>query len=636
MTDPKHTHFFAGGITLSPEKGSAVVPALKATLPEQSLPVPQSRFFAAKPFVRCEHYSLFIAGSIFPKDAEGSAPREPLVASLYKQYGPSFPSHLEGYFFIILFDHTTQECIFFNNRYQATSFYYYVDNDLFVFASSLRLLLTLLPFKPEFDVRSIPSFLHTGFSSTEHTQFKNVYRLLPTYRIQIHKGMVTHAHHWQTEFVFDRRPFHDLEEHLDTYERLFEKSIDRIIRTYGTKELGCFLSGGHDTSFIYLKAQQLFKRPVHTFTASFDDFGFDEAPKARYLTEKFGGHHHRVAIGKEALDNIPLMVRLVEEPVPGGGLPIFSCCRAAAEHVDTLLSGDAGDTLWGEYYPVAEWHRYFHSMPYVLRRFAHWLNKAVLKVNDWERLWESEHVFSLFAEKDMYHDFFNRLCTYRHYNDDALRALLDPAVYASGKAHTCMLDIPFTRKTMYDALVEAKMFYGVYQYMLPPTQKPLEGLGVNFYPPYFDHDIISFINLLPAEWLNGGTTFQKLINDAHKRRFHKQVLLRYLPERYVYSVQQSLDVPFHAFMTKRPYVLENLLRRLKKRGWYNNVTLDRLFREFPKQEVKPHEIIQLKHHGYRIFCLLSLEVWCMEFMDPPAVAQTTDLNIVPLQDYLAL
>jgi len=179
------------------------------------------------------------------------------------------------------------------------------------------------------------------------------------------------------------------------------------------------------------------------------------------------------------------------------------------------------------------------------------------------------------------------------------------------------------------------MFYGVYQYMIPPTQKPLEAFGIAFYTPYFNHDVITFINSLPEEWLNGGSTIKKLINDAHKRKFHKKTLLRYLPPRYVYSVQQSLDIPFHSFLPKRPEILHILLRRLKKRGWYNNAELERLFDEFPRQKVKPHELHELQHHGYRIFSLLSFEVWCMEFLDISWKDKKCDNKIIPLEEYLS-
>jgi asparagine synthase (glutamine-hydrolysing) len=558
-----------------------------------------------------------------------------VITQLYEQQGRDFTKALEGFFIIVLHDSLSNECYVFNNRYQATQCYYCLRENVLFFSHSLATLLAILPFTPELDLRSIPSFLQTGFSYTERTQFKDIFKLLPTQSIHVRHGTYTISDHWKTEYIFDRRPFYDVENKLDEYETIFRKSIQHFIEAYKPKELGCFVSGGHDTSMVFIEAQQIFNKPIHTFTASFNDFGFDEAPKSRFITEKFGGIHHTISIGPEVLDLLPLMVNCIEEPVSGGAFPIFACVFEAQKHVDAMLSGDAGDSLWGEYYPVNEWHKYLKQLPHPLRASLKMINKAFRNITDWERLWESDHVFSLFAQKDMYKDFFARLCSYRHYDQHFLRQLLDPSLFADSRPYSCMIDIPFTKDNLFDALVEAKMLYGLYQYMLPPTQKPLESFGVNYFSPYLNHDLITFINSLPEDWLNSGSSFSKLVNDAHRRKFHKLAMLRYLPKRYVYSAQQSLDVPFHSFLTKRPFVLEKLLKRLKRRGLFNNKTLDRIFYEFPHQKVKPHEIIELKHHGYRIFCLLTLEIWCMKFLDDDRKENMLSQTTVPLEDYLS-
>lgn len=597
---------------------------------------------SACPFVKIQSYSVFIAGkilSILPDDCklpDYTNKSEELAARLYGKYGSDFYSLLDGNFLILLYDENKNKFWIFNNRYQATSLYYYLDDNIFIFANSLERLLSILPFKPLFEKKSIPSFLNTGFSWTEKTQFKNVFRLLPACGLQVKEKKIDLIHHWDKEFVFNRKPFKDIENKLDEYERLFSASIKNFLDRNNPKEVGCFLSGGHDTSFVFIQAAKLLKKPIHTFTVSFKNFGFDEGPKAKYLTDMFGGIHHKVIVENKHLDLIPRMIKIVEEPLSGGSFPIFVCCLEVSKYVDSVLTGDGGDTLWGEYYPVAEWHKYLKHLPYFVRKLIHNMNKTLLKFNDWERFWESEHVFSLFAEKNMYGNFFRRLCSYRHFDDEFLKRLLNPEAFKNNSVNKCALDIKFNRNNFFDALVETKMFYGLYQYMIPPTQKPLESFGVKFFPPYLNFKIINFINSLPEGWLNGGTSFRKLANDAHKRRFHKKALLRYLPQKYVYSAQQSLDVPFHSFLNDRPQILSKLLTRLKKRRWFNDYELEKIFNEFPKQKAKPYELCELKNHGYRIFCLLTLEIWCMEFLDRDSKQKRIINEDIPLEDYLFL
>jgi len=557
-----------------------------------------------------------------------------LVYGLYKKHGGQCSEFLEGLFSIYLYDATKKECFIFNNRYQSTGVYYYTTDSYCVFSSSLKLLLSALGHDVVFDVTSIPSFLRTGFSYTEKTQFKNIFRLLPTF--YLHCTPDTHAvcNHWGNEYTFNRKPIEDVEKKVDEYETLFRASIKNYLDSVKPDSLGCLLSGGHDTSYIFLQSAQLFHKPVHAFTGTFEHFGFDESPKARFVTDRFGGIHHKVLVGEKALDLLPLMTRVLEEPLSGGAFPIFCCMREAAKYCDCVFTGDAGDTLWGEYYPVSEWHRYMRHIPHWLRKGMFSLNNVLRGMTDWERLWESEHVFRLFAQKDMYADFFGRLCTYRHYNADWMRSLLDTSLFPSIEGNSCMFDIPFTKETLFDTLVEAKMFYGMHPYMQPPGQRSLEAWGARYFAPYYNRELITFINSLPQEWLNGGSSLSKLTNNAHKRLLHKKALLRYLPQQYVYSAQQSFDVPFHSFLTKRPEVLTRLCKSLKKRGWFNEKTLNKLFEEFPKQKVKPHELHELKHHGYRIFCLLTLEVWYREFFELRNEVRTITDTPMPLEEYL--
>ena len=580
-----------------------------------------------------EHYFVGIMGTIY-SFYDCPAINNDLIA-LYKEYDQAYTSKLNGDFVIFLFDKKKQTLFISNDRYYPTHFYYYLNGIILFFGSSLNILRQYLANDLKWDQASLPSFLQTGFSSTEQMPYKNVFRLLPTFTLVLQNQSYYVTENWKGEYLFQRKALKDVNQSIDQYEFLFQTSIINFLKHSQPKELGCFLSGGHDTSYTFIQANKIFKKPIHTFTAVFKDFGFNEAPKAQYLVERFGGIQHTVTIGAQALDYIPQMIRCAEEPVAGGSLPIYMCIKAASKYVDAMLSGDAGDTLWGEYYPVNEWHSYLKNFPYWMRRLILLLNQAALHVWDWERLWESEHLFSIFAHKDMYHHFLKRLCTYRHYQEKALKTLLAPDLFQKIKYNRSQVSIPFNKNNFHDILVEAKMFLGVYQYMILPTYKSLAAFNLDFHTPYFHKDLIDFINALPQAWLNDGTSFQKLINKAEKRKLHKRALLRYLPREYVDTAQQSLDVPFHSFLPSRPAILNNLLKRLKKRGWYNNQTLERIFNEFPRQHIKPHEIIELKHHGYRIFCLLTYEVWCMQFLDNDMRDQDSD-RLIPLDQYLEL
>ena len=120
-------------------------------------------------------------------------------------------------------------------------------------------------------------------------------------------------------------------------------------------------------------------------------------------------------------------------------------------------------------------------------------------------------------------------------------------------------------------------------------------------------------------------------NKRINRLFHKRALARYLDPREIRNL--SFDIPWARILLPRPRIIELLLERLVRRGWFHEPTLRSLFREFRAQRHKEHELLELKNHGYRIFTLLSLEIWATEYLDG-RMTDSPEERIV-LEDYLA-
>ena len=479
---------------------------------------------------------------------------------------------------------------------------------------------------------STRAFLANGFTASDQTVVAGVRKLLPTFSLRVAGGEVALWNHWDRELDFDRRGFGDLDAHLDAYERVYRSGLSSYLGRRRPAELGCLLSGGHDTSFAFLQASRVFGKPLHAFTATFPGWAFDEAEYARAVCDRYGGVFHPVPFLPAHLDRVVSLVRATEEPVVSSSLALHLIAAEASRHVETMLGGDGGDTAWGEYYPVVEYHRWTKGLPLAAHKALHRLAGAAVRATDWERFWELEHVAGLFATEDRYADFMRRLLTYRHYSEADLRDLLRAETFAGETFSRSVLEIPVTRERFADDLIESKLVNGFHPYMPLYTTKSMAHYGLDIFLPTLDREVMRFITRLPMEWVNGGTTLQRLTNSKRiNRRFHKAALARHLGPGAVRNL--SFDIPWHAILRPRTRVLELLLARLKRRGWFQDARLDRLFAEFQSQRVKPHELLELKHHGYRVFALLSLEVWCTEYLDG-RMTEDPDADL-RLEDYLA-
>jgi asparagine synthase (glutamine-hydrolysing) len=535
-----------------------------------------------------------------------------LVKAIFLVGPESWLQQADGLFFVYAIQKRKNIHLLLNNHYQLTHLYYAIEKEELLFSNEMSGLLPHLRDR-KIHFPAALNFLRNGFNQSDQTQIFGVKKLLPTFWIEVSPSGWALKNRWPHHFSFARQPFRSLEKKVDEYEFLYKKSLNDYLEARKPEELATLLSGGHDTSFAMIQASKVFKKPVHAFTVTFPQWSFSEGQYAKSICEKFGGVFHAFPFQSSHLDLIRDMIEACEEPVLGSTLPLHALAQEVANTTDTLLGGDGGDTLWGEYFPVAEFHRWIRRLPLTVRKGLHFASRWLRDTTDWERFWELEHVAGLFAREDMYSHFMSRLCTYRHFSDDFLRDLLEPEFLEQAPAPS-LLEIPFGARNFSNALIEGKYFNAFLTYQAFQQTRSINSFGIEFYLPTIQKDVVQFINSLPNEWLNGGTPFHRLINSKSiNRRFHKHTLQRHLKREEIYN--RSFDIPWHQLLGDRPDLMTALEESLLKRGWYQRKSLQKLFRDFKNQKHKDYELLELKSHGYRIMALLSLEIWCQKFLD---------------------
>lgn len=113
--------------------------------------------------------------------------------------------------------------------------------------------------------------------------------------------------------------------------------------------LGCFLSGGVDSSLIAAIAKRKLGS-LRTFTVRMDDARYDESPYAERVAHQIESDHITLDCDAKPAEDL---VRLISQlGLPFGDsslLPTYWVSRAARKHVTVALSGDGGDEMFVGY-----------------------------------------------------------------------------------------------------------------------------------------------------------------------------------------------------------------------------------------------------------------------------------------------
>jgi asparagine synthase (glutamine-hydrolysing) len=562
------------------------------------------------------HLQIFISGSITDiLEKKGSVKKDQVqtIASMFIKHGEEFIRYLEGYFFIIIYDKVKETLFLFNNRYSNTTCYYLWNHDRLIFSDHTSALLEKLPERPGLNWDVINLFLNSGYSYSEKTYFEGINRMIPGFYLKVEKGEIRHNRY--SEMQFRRKRPKDLDAALRTYEKIWVEELSKFTRANHTRSLASALSGGKDTSWVVYSASKSFPKKIQTYTCHYDVPLFNEVERAEYVTRRCGGIHHKILITEKDLDLLPETIEIAEEPILSSSFPIYKMMKEVSKKNDTILSGDGGNNIYHHLYPVGEIHKYVKNLPYLVRKAAFWLIDTLAKGTGNERLWELKYAFYPFSKSDAYDNFFRDLVCYRHFSQDQRKMLLKKDMYREFDENKMLGQIKIRKETFDDDLIASRFIYGNMQYVSTFQEAFARKLGIRYFPPYQNKRLMDFICTLPYDLLNKGNTFQLMTNKASKMHFHKLALKKHFPSSFVDKIGQPFDQPFHSFFERRPKVVELLFTRLKRRGWYNDTYLDQLLKEHKHQYQHKKIICQLSNHSYRIMALLSMELWCMRFLD---------------------
>ena len=532
-----------------------------------------------------------------------------VLLHLYLRDGDAMLPRLNGIFAFAVWDKRSASMFLARDALGVKPLYYSAKGSSFAFASEIKALLKLVPDARELDVVALHRYLSFLWCPGEGTPLKGVRKLGPGEAIWVQAGHIRRSWKWYQLPVF-RGASADLDKMsaLSGTVQHLRQAVHR--QMVADVPVGAFLSGGLDSSSVVAFAREL-NPELQCFTIDApggQDAGTTEdLPYARKVAQHLGVSLDVVSInsGRMASDLERLVVQLDEplaDPAPLNVLYISQLARDQGMKV--LLSGAGGDDLFTGYrrHRAVQFERYWQWLPGEVRRG---LAKVTSSFD--QRRATFRRMTKLFSGAGV--DGNERLVEYfRWTREEELLALYTPEsrqALGAEIAATPMLDFLYPLSDSVaplDRMLALEQRFFLTDHNLLYTDKMSMAVGVEVRVPFLDRDLVDFAARIPLHFKQRGSEGKWVL---------KKAMESYLPHEVIYRPKSGFGAPLRRWMR---FELRELLgdvlseTSLRKRGIFDCSAVQRLISANDAGEVDA---------SYTLLSLLSIELWCRHFIDPP-------------------
>ncbi len=505
---------------------------------------------------------------------------EVLIYLLIK-YGEKALSKLNGFFAFAFYDAKENSCIIARDRMGIKPLHYYKDNEKIVFASELKgVLAWKIP--KELDYTSLTTYFQLNYLPTEQSILKNVYKLIPgTYLIVSQSGI--------KQKTYYKIPLYDSKQISPTYNDAkteLYSLVDNAVKLRLTAEtsLGCFLSGGIDSSVITALAAQHTDK-LNTFALGFtNNKYFDETNYAELVAKRYNTNHTVFKVSNDdLLQGLSSVLDYIDEPfADSSALAVNILCKLTQQKVTVALSGDGADELFSGYNK----HRAHYNA-----RYAGTKVKMLAAMNPvWKIMPKSRNSkqanlmrqFNRFAtgfKFDAAHRYlFWASIGSDNYTNSLLKNKIPEAGFEFLKKHILNPGIDYSD---INNVLYADMHLVLQGDMLTKVDLMSMANSIELRVPFLDHTVVDFVATLPASYKITSTTTKKILKDTFAHM---------LPPELINRPKHGFEVPLLEWFKKELWqMIDNDLLKssfIKEQGIFEietiNILKKKLFSNNPE------------------------------------------------------
>jgi asparagine synthase (glutamine-hydrolysing) len=285
-------------------------------------------------------------GHTFLSDADTE-----VIVHGYEEWGLDVVKRLNGMWAFAIYDSNKKLLLLSRDRMGIKPLYYLLEGNVFAFSSELKVFAIEEALRRPISEEGLLEKLVFGFNPSHRTILDSVYKLRPSEILIYHldSRKIQRYEFWNN--YREKRGTLDL--------RYLLHLIDEAIRLHLIADVpvGCYVSGGLDSSIVAIKYAENYEGKLHTFTVGFEEEN-DEREYGRILSSLIGAEHHELILGGEmvAREFNTLLYYFDLSITDPAFIPNYFISRLARKYVKVVLAGEGGDEVFGGY----DYYRYLY------------------------------------------------------------------------------------------------------------------------------------------------------------------------------------------------------------------------------------------------------------------------------------
>lgn len=536
----------------------------------------------------------------------GHSDTEVLLALIEEKGLGEALSQASGMFALALYDTHTKSLSLARDRIGEKPLYYAIWNQTLVFGSELKVLLQYPGFPKDLDAEAMGFYAKYGYIPAPRAIFACVRKVQPgtwvTWDLNQPFDFKFGEVYWELRSSVHGRCATEMTEAeaLESVRQKLEETVQRQIRS--DVPLGCFLSGGVDSSLIAALAQKQISRPLNTFSIGFHEKDYNEAPFAREVAARLGCAHQEWIVTSADVQNvIPDVASIYDEPFSDSSqLPTTLLARFTRRHVTVSLSGDGGDEVfagYNRYFWCARMWSQLQRIPVPLRRG---IQRVLGRISpeSWSALYQtlrwilprvsnpSHKIQKLIGILDSRSDaeLYDRLLALWYEPKRLLPRLSADVSLLESRGQMTLLDYMMdldTRTYLPDDI-------------MVKVDRATMSVGLEARAPFLDHGLVELAWSLPASLK---------LKDGRGKYLLRTLLKEYLPEELIVRPKTGFGVPLeHWLRTDLRDWARELLRpeALARHGWFNASAVESALEE---------HLRGWKNNQYQLWNVLVFQSW---------------------------